>query len=160
MGYARSRDFDGVPPPGTLSVQRNRMILDLSSLKNALAALERGLARYQSAPADEELRDACIQRFEFTFELSWRMLKRRLEMDLPDAQGVDAMSYRALIRAGAELGLIDDVPGWFVYREKRNITSHAYDAAKAAEVAAVLPEFALHARRLLERLAERGRTDA
>ena len=38
--------------------------LDLTSLKNALASLRRGLARYVVAPEDEELRDACIQRFD------------------------------------------------------------------------------------------------
>jgi hypothetical protein len=44
--------------------------LDLTPLEKALAALDRGLARWQAAPTDAELRDACIQRFEFTFELS------------------------------------------------------------------------------------------
>ncbi len=34
------------------------------------------------------------------------------------------MGWRALIRAGAEQGLIADVDAWFVYREKRNITFH------------------------------------
>ena len=101
----------------------------------ALAALDRGLARWTAAPADEELRDACIQRFEFTFELSWKMLKRRLEMDLPNAQEVDRMTWRTLIRVGAEQGLIDDVDAWLIYRDKRNITSHTYDAAKAEHTA-------------------------
>jgi nucleotidyltransferase substrate binding protein (TIGR01987 family) len=136
------------------------MILDLTSFHRALDALDRGLARNATAPGDEELRDACIQRFEFTFELAWKMLKRRLEMDLPNAAEVDAMSFRALIRAGAEHGLIGDVAAWFVYRDRRNITSHAYDAAKAAEVAAVLPGFARDARDLLDRLIERGKADA
>lgn len=49
---------------------------------------------------------------------------------------------------------------WFVYRDKRNITSHTYDPAKAAEVAAVLPDFARHARELLQRLAQLGAADA
>ncbi len=45
--------------------------LDLSSLQNALASLRRALTRWQAAgEQDEELRDACIQRFEYTFELS------------------------------------------------------------------------------------------
>lgn len=134
--------------------------LDLTSLVQALAALDRGLARWAGSPADEELRDACIQRFEFTFELCWKMLKRRLQLDLPDAQVVDGMTWRALIRAGAEQGLIADVDAWFVYREKRNITSHTYSAEKAAEVAAALPQFARDARSLLERLSARGATDA
>lgn len=57
--------------------------LNLSSLRDALALLNRALARWQTTGAqDEELRDACIQRFEYTFELSWKMLQRRLELDL------------------------------------------------------------------------------
>lgn len=136
--------------------------LDLSAFERALAALERALARAAAAPDDEELRDATIQRFEFTFELAWKMLKRRLELDLPNAQEVDGMSYRTLIRVGAEYGLIeaDAVAAWFVYRDKRNITSHTYDAAKAAEVAAIVPAFAQHARALLQRLQARGADDA
>jgi nucleotidyltransferase substrate binding protein (TIGR01987 family) len=134
--------------------------LDLTSLGQALAALERGLARALPAPEDEELRDACIQRFEFTFELAWKMLKRRLEMDLPSADVVDGMNYRSLVRTGAEYGLIKDVPAWFVYRDKRNITSHTYDAAKAAEVFAVVPGFARDARALLAALEAKGRDDA
>lgn len=130
--------------------------LDLSSLERALAALQRGLLRWQATPADEELRDACIQRFEFTFELCWKMLKRRLEHDLPNATEVDGMSFRELLRAGAEQALVQDVTRWWVYRDKRNITSHTYDAAKAAEVAQVLPDFAQDAAALLAALQARG----
>jgi len=77
-------------------------MLDLSPVEHAL---NRGLTRLAAAPTDEEARDGCIQRFEFTFELSWKMLKRRLQMDLPNAQEVDSMTWRGLMRAGAELGL-------------------------------------------------------
>lgn len=138
------------------------MKLDLGSFSRALDALDRALVRAQAAPEDEELRDACIQRFEFTFELAWKSLKRRLEMDWPNSQEVDAMSYRTLIRVGAEMGLIDsaEVADWFTFREKRNLTSHTYDAAKAAEVFRVLPAFARQARRLYERLQQRGLHDA
>ncbi|WP_447974753.1 nucleotidyltransferase substrate binding protein [Nitrospira sp. Kam-Ns4a] len=136
------------------------MELDLTSFEQALAALDRALVRAAGAPGDEELRDACIQRFELSFELAWKMLKRRLELDLPNPQDLDTMSYRAIIRAGAEQGLIENVPAWFVYRDKRNLTSHSYDAAKAKEVFAVLPDFARDARALLQRLTQRGQSDA
>ena len=100
-------------------------VLDLSSLRDALASLRRALTRWQATAAqDEELRDACIQRFEYTFELSWKMLKRRLELDLADAHSVDAMSFRDLMRSGGERGLVRDVDAWMVFRDKRNITSH------------------------------------
>jgi nucleotidyltransferase substrate binding protein (TIGR01987 family) len=135
--------------------------LNLKSLQDALASLGRGLDRWQTAGAhDEELRDACIQRFEYCFELSWKMLKRRLELDLPDAGSVDAMSFRELIRHGGERGLVRDVDAWMVFRDKRNTTSHSYNAAKAAEVAAVLPEFAVHALDLLAQLQAHGNNDA
>ncbi len=130
--------------------------LDLTPLEKALAALDRGLARWQAEPTDAELRDACILRFEFTFELSWKLLERRLQLDLPNAQEVDSMSWRALMRAGAEQGLIQDVDAWMIYRDKRNITSHTHDEAKAIEVAAVIPGFAGDAQDLLRRLRARG----
>lgn len=134
--------------------------LDLTPFVRALAALDRGLLRWTGSPGDEELRDACIQRFEFTFELAWKMLKRRLERDLPNAAELDGMSYRALIRSGVEAGLLTAPEPWFVYREKRNITSHIYDAAKATEVAEVIPGFFHDARALLAALQQRAAEDA
>jgi Nucleotidyltransferase substrate binding protein like len=82
------------------------MKLDLSALEKALASLARALQRAQGLPADEELRDACIQRFEYSFELAWKMLKRRLELDVPSTDAVDALSYRAMIRLAAERRLL------------------------------------------------------
>jgi nucleotidyltransferase substrate binding protein (TIGR01987 family) len=134
--------------------------LDLTSLQNALTSLRRGLARWQAAgEQDEELRDACIQRFEYTFELCWKMLARRLERDLADAQSVDAMSFRDLIRMGGERALVRDVAAWMVFRDKRNTTSHTYNAAKAADVAAVIPAFADEAQTLLTQLLAQGAAD-
>lgn len=132
------------------------MSLDFSPLAKALASLDKALARHTDTPADEELRDACIQRFEYCFELSWKMLKRQLEQEVPTPAEVDGWSYRQLIREAAERGLVDTPEAWFDFREKRNITSHAYDQAKAEAVAAVLPSFAITARRLLEALVSRA----
>ncbi|OIN92212.1 MAG: hypothetical protein AUJ20_08450 [Comamonadaceae bacterium CG1_02_60_18] len=131
--------------------------LDLTSFCAALASLQRAVTRWQATgQQDEELRDACIQRFEYTFELSWKMLKRRLELDLPDAQSVDTMSFRELIRSGGERGLVTDVDAWMVFRDKRNTTSHTYNAATAADVAAVIPAFMQHAQALLAQLQAEG----
>ena len=43
-----------------------------------------------------------------------------------------------------------------VYRDKRNITSHTYNEAKAIAVAAVVPDFARDVQSLLRRLRARG----
>lgn len=132
------------------------MSLDFSPLEKALNSLNRALVRAVAASGDEELRDACIQRFEYTFELCWKMLKRQLELELPNPTEVDGYSYRQLFRIAAERGLVQNVEAWFDYRERRNITSHTYDEEKAAKVFEALPAFAGHAEELLSSLKERS----
>ena len=127
-------------------------MLDLSSLSQALNSLERGIERAQGAPGDEELRDAVIQRFEYTFELCWKLIKRRLELDLAVPSEVDAMSYKVMMRIAFERGLIRNVEAWFVYRSQRNITSHTYSREKAESVYQTALEFAGDARSLLQHL--------
>ena len=55
------------------------MTLDLSSLESAIGRLEEGFARYLRDVSDTQIRDWLIQRIEFTYELSHKMLKRYLE---------------------------------------------------------------------------------
>jgi len=132
------------------------MPIDLSALSSAIARLEIALTRHAREPADEEVRDSVIQRFEFTYDLSHKLLRRVLEATSPDAQTIDAMSFPTLIRTGWEQGLVPGGwPAWRDFREMRNITSHTYDAAKAATVAAQVPGFLAEARQLMDRLAAR-----
>jgi nucleotidyltransferase substrate binding protein (TIGR01987 family) len=132
------------------------MKLDLSALEKAIASLDRGLTRATGTPGDEELRDAVIQRFEYTYELCWRMVKRRIESDAPVPSDVDAMSFHALMRAAAERGLVLDVTQWLEYREQRNVTSHTYDAEKAQSVFQTSQPFLVDARALLAELQRRN----
>lgn len=84
------------------------------------------------------------------------MLHRRLELDLPNPASLDAMSYRDLIRTGAERGLIADASAWMLYRDKRNTTSDTYNADKAADVANIIPAFEADALALLTALQKSG----
>ncbi|MBI5244978.1 MAG: nucleotidyltransferase substrate binding protein [Elusimicrobia bacterium] len=133
------------------------MSLDLSSLEKALESLGRAISRSIESPRDEELRDAVIQRFEYSYELCWKMLKRRLEAEHPSPAEVDSLSFHDLLREAAERGLIDDVESWMDFRESRNITSHTYDRKKAEAVHKSALEFAPKARSLLCRLHERNK---
>lgn len=46
------------------------------------------------------------------------------------------------------------------FHDKRNITSHTYNADKAAEVAAAIPAFMEHAQALLTQLQAKGGVNA
>ena len=131
------------------------MLLDFSSYEKALISLQRVLERSCTVPADEDIRDACIQRFEYTYELAFKMLKRQLDQELPSREELDQLPFKEVIRVGAERGLIVAPERWFDYRDKRNITSHTYDEEKAREVYSVLSDFAADAADLLTRLKSR-----
>ncbi len=55
------------------------MSLDIKALANTVDRLREGLDRYNRDISDEQIRDGLIQRFEFTYEASHKMLKRYLE---------------------------------------------------------------------------------
>lgn len=133
--------------------------LDLSPLARALAQLEKSLGYYHSTLArnDPELaqqfRTAAIKGFEFTYELSWKMLKRHMELTLPDPESVNHMTFPELIRTGCELGLLrSDWETWKGFRQTRGTSSHAYGEEMADRVFAAIPGFLVDARDLLERL--------
>ena len=131
------------------------MAIDLGSFKKALDSLDKAIRRAKAAPDDEELRDAVIQRFEYSYELSWKSLKRVLESDAPTPEEIDSLSFKDLIRRGAEAGLVADPAEWFAFREGRNITSHTYDAGKAKAVFDTALKLAGAARTLLIKLESR-----
>jgi nucleotidyltransferase substrate binding protein (TIGR01987 family) len=133
------------------------MPLDLTSFEKALVSLARAIARSEQAPADEELRDAVIQRFEFTYELAWKSLKRRLEEEVAEPASVDRLSFHDLLREAAERGLVADVEAWMEYRRQRNITAHTYDTDKARSVHRTALSFYPDARALLRELGRRNR---
>jgi len=134
--------------------------LDLVPLEKALASLLLAIERTERERSDDAiddmLRDSVIQRFEYTYELCWKMLKRRLEMDVPSAELIDGMSFREMIREGAERGMIDDPLAWFEYRQKRNLTTHTYDESVAKDVYLAAVAFSHHAQALLAALLQRN----
>lgn len=132
------------------------MALDVTPLANAARRLREGLDRHLQEPSDEQLRDGLIQRFEFTYELSHRMLKRFLKETAASPDDVEQMSFAELIRAANAQGLLrGDWPTWRRFREMRTRTSHTYDATTARLVVNVVPEFLQEAEHLIAELRRR-----
>lgn len=130
--------------------------LDLSPLERAIERLIEGLARYRQDVGDTQIRDGLIQRFEFTYEISHKMLKRYLEFASPTPEQYDDMSFADLIRSGNEQGLLLGAwPDWKRYRDMRSKTSHTYDEDVALEVVAGIPSFLAEACHLRDRLKAR-----
>ena len=132
------------------------MTLDITSLDNAVQRLREGLARHQGEPADEQLRDGLIQRFEFTYELSHRTLKRFLKGNAASPDDIEQMAFADLIRtANAQSLLRGDWPAWRTFRQLRARTSHTYNATTAEQVVAAIPKFLQEAEHLVAELGRR-----
>ena len=90
------------------------------------------LAEVVAMPESDVIRDATIQRFEFTFESVWKALQLYLERQGHVGGGPRATLKRAfaenLIPTEAEAG------GWLQMLEDRNLITHAYDQALAARI--------------------------
>lgn len=73
--------------------------------------------------------DGTIQRFEFTFELSWKLAKAILNF-----KGVDCSSPRDTIKEAFQKKVIQNGDAWIEMQIDRNKTSHLYDEKEAAAI--------------------------
>ena len=139
--------------------------LDLSSLKQAISQLEEALEIYDSELTMAEprlkrhMRAAVIQAFEFTYELSFKMIKRYLELASANPVEVDDMSFNDVIREASKQSLVQaELVVWREYRRNRGTTSHTYDEQKAQEVLNSAPDFLAESRYLLIQLEKKNQT--
>ncbi|MGD0466335.1 MAG: nucleotidyltransferase substrate binding protein [Gammaproteobacteria bacterium] len=131
------------------------MAIILSPLKKAFLSLTTAVDRAKLNPSDLEVRDACIQRFEYTYELAIKIIKRFIKEEQSATENINQLNFRDLLRLAGEIGLINTVEPWFEFREARNQTSHTYDDNKATEVFKVIINFIPHIQTLIEQLNQR-----
>jgi nucleotidyltransferase substrate binding protein (TIGR01987 family) len=113
--------------------------------EQALIRLDEALVK----PEDAIVRDASIQRFEFTFEMAWKAIQR-----FAFSEGVECVSPRDCFRAGFRLGLLANDARWMAMVEDRNRTVHTYDEKSARAIYQALPEYGRLLRQLLEKLKQ------
>ena len=138
--------------------------LNLDALRLAVAALEDGLEvvsnadwfKQQSGKVQNTLIAGVIQNFEFVYEVSFKMLRRQIELESASPAEVDESNFRDVLRVAGEKGLIADVEAWFRYRQMRNITAHIDDHEKAQKVYEGILIFINDARALLASLEARN----
>lgn len=139
------------------------MELELSSLKNAVHSLGKALQIINSKIVQENvssdeidlLRAGVIQNFEFTYELSWKFMKRWIENNVA-AEIVDGVTRKELFRIAIENRLISDIDEWMEFHRARNISAHTYDDKTAEVVYRVAVKFLDYAKALLQGLESRN----
>ncbi len=130
------------------------MKLDLSSFNKAITSFKIAIDEYNKDTKNFFVRDSVIQRFEYTYSLSLKMIKRYLENN---EENVNEFSFNELIRTANEKGLIlGNLENWNNYRLKRNITSHTYDADKAQEIISIVDNFYNEVKFLYKELEKRN----
>jgi nucleotidyltransferase substrate binding protein (TIGR01987 family) len=138
------------------------MTIDVGSLSKAILQLEEAIAYAHSDLAKSDprlalhLRAAAIQAFEFTYELSFKMLRRYLENTDPSPKTIEDLDFSGLVRTGFEKGLLsEEIKVWRSFRQDRGTASHAYDNDKAQEVFDNIPRFLSEAKFLRDRIEAR-----
>lgn len=124
---------------GTSTVELQKA---LNSLEEAVLLMQNN--NLQDVAVQKALRDACIQRFEYSIELSWKTSMKVL--------GSSTMAAKPAIREMARNNLIQNPDVWLAFIDSRNETSHAYDEDIAAKVFVSIQKFVPEALILLKNL--------
>jgi nucleotidyltransferase substrate binding protein (TIGR01987 family) len=116
-------------------------------IKNFEKALSRLNEALQEMEENSFKPDVCIQRFEFTYEMCWKMLQSALR-----ERGVIVPSPREVFDKAAKESFISDSPIWVNMRNDRNDSSHEYDEEKAMEIYKNIPAYAKEFEKVLNKM--------
>ncbi len=126
----------------------------LEGFEKALKRLKEALRRAEKLRGTEEYpfyRDSTIQRFEFTFEIMWKTVKKFLERE-----GLTCRSPRGCVRELLSTGHISEDLARELFRalEDRNLTFHTYMEEVAEEIMGRMEGHVIAFFRVLEALRE------
>ncbi len=122
--------------------------LSLAALHKAIDSLKLAL---KHPPANDLERDGVIQRFEYTFELTWKILRKYLISQ----EGLAELNLKDIFREAGRRSLIENVERWFEFLESRNLASHTYNELNALEAYKNAQLFLPEAVKLIEQLTKR-----
>ena len=130
--------------------------LDLKSFEKALNSLRDVINVYNADKTNLYMRDSMIQRFEYTYSLALKMIKRYFSISAFEKENLEGITFNEMIRTANRMGLLrSNLEKWTNYRQKSNMTSHTYDENIAKYVAEVIPDFKDETEFLLNKLKEK-----
>jgi nucleotidyltransferase substrate binding protein (TIGR01987 family) len=126
--------------------------VDLSPLESAVRSLAQAVEATQAqvpGTVREIYRDASIYRFRFTFELSWKSMRRVL---LALGQADMDISPKPILRRAGQEGFIDDVEEWFNFLEVCTSATYNCNEHRANSTFAAAHTYAKMAQALVKKL--------
>jgi nucleotidyltransferase substrate binding protein (TIGR01987 family) len=126
-----------------------RWIQRFNSYKKALATLERAVVAAKERNLNEMEEQGLVKGFEFTFELSWKLLKDYLE-----SKGFkDFHGSKDTFKLAFQEGLISDGEIWMDMRDNRNRSSHTYEESISRQlISLVLSKYFLKFKEQFEKM--------
>jgi len=117
--------------------------------KDALRAIET-LEEISSESFSIVVRDAAIQRFEYTFEAVWKFLKEYLK----EKEGIICNSPKSCFREIFSLGLLneEEIIKFLEMTDRRNETSHTYKEEVAQLIYNKIKDYSLLIRNLFDKI--------
>lgn len=108
--------------------------MKINNLEKAVSKLQEALSLSDDIPVKV---DACIKRFEFTYEVCKKTLRFAVQ-----ELGFSVSNPREVLRYAGQQGFLHNISLWDKMREDRNDSSHEYDEEKALEIYRNIPEYA------------------
>lgn len=116
--------------------------LDFTAIENFLQRLGEVVEIYKKNPQDTIVRGSLIQRFEFTYSITLKTLRKYFIERAFIVDDVNKLSFNEMVRTAMQLNLLkSDLAKWTEFREMRNLTSHTYDENVALKVSGIVPDF-------------------
>ena len=125
----------------------------MNKLDNQKNLFEKALVRLDEIlkePKNEIVRDSAIKRFEFTLDLSWKLVKTCLE----ETHGVIVASPKEAVRQAYKQGLIDYDEKWLEMIDDRNEIVHMYKEELAEKLYTKLKDYLHLFNKLLENITK------
>lgn len=127
--------------------------------QDGLMYFERALERFRIVVAERDrwvaegngdiVLDVAVKRFEFTYEMAWKALKRFL-----DYLGIDARAPRPVFKEAYAQRLLFDEQVWLDMIEMRNLSSHVYDEQEVSRILSELERYLAAFNSLLKQLRQ------
>jgi nucleotidyltransferase substrate binding protein (TIGR01987 family) len=135
IAFSDPRFRDRIRSSGRVLYSANKKLRAEDALYNFTNALDRfvhAVGHRESLAKDgygDLIPDVLVKRFEFTFETSWKAIKRYL-----DYAGIEASTPRTAFKEAYAQGLISGEAAWLDMIEQRNLSSHVYDESGVSDI--------------------------